>query len=183
MIQVICGSRDKNGQTAQAVDAVCRGITSAGGKLEVVYLPELTIERCRQCDHDGWGICRDGSGCVIDDDLQPLVDKIKLAEGVVFATPVYFSDLSESLRAFLDRFRRFVHKGGGMEGVTGKPALLLCVAGGGGGGAPQCVVQMEKITRTIGFDILDTVPARKQNLKNKIEGFEQTGRWFCESSS
>jgi multimeric flavodoxin WrbA len=115
---------------------------------------------------------------VIEDDLQGVVDKIVAAEGVVFASPVYFSDMSESLRCFLDRFRRFAFKGGGMEGVTAKPALLLCVAGGGGGGAPQCLIQMEKIVHTIGLSVRDAVPVRRQNLEKKTKTLEHTGLWF-----
>ena len=179
MIQIVSGSRNPDGKTAKATDAVCRGIKTANRDVEVTYLPQLVIERCRQCDADGWGVCRDGSGCVIEDDLQPLVDKITEAKGVVFATPVYFSDMSESLRGFLDRFRRFAFRRGGMEGITGKPALLLCVAGGGGGGSPQCLIQMEKIVKTIGFSVGDTVPVRRQNLAEKIKSLEDTGRWFA----
>ena len=66
----------------------------------------MTIERCRQCDDDGWGLCRREGRCIIEDDFAGLVDKIARADAVVFSTPVYFSDLSESMKAFLDRLRR-----------------------------------------------------------------------------
>jgi multimeric flavodoxin WrbA len=179
-IRIISGSRNPEGQTARAIDALARGIGNAKGIVDTTFLPEKRIERCRQCEADGWGICRDGSGCVIDDDLQSVVDSIVQADGVVFATPVYFSDMSESLRAFLDRFRRFAFKGGGSQGITAKPALLLCVAGGGGGGAPLCLIQMEKITSTIGFSVRDAIPVRRQNLERKAGILEQTGKWFSD---
>ncbi len=180
IIRIISGSRNPKGRTAQAIEAFVRGIGDAKGTADLSFLPEMRIERCRQCESDGWGVCRDGSGCVIDDDLQGVVDTIVQADGVVFASPVYFSDMSESLRAFLDRFRRFAFKGVGTQGVTAKPALLLCVAGGGGGGALQCLIQMEKIASTIGFSVRDAVPVRRQNIENKIGSLEQTGRWFSE---
>ena len=69
----------------------------------VSTLPEMAIERCRQCDADGWGVCRARGSCVIEDDFAGLVERMREADAIVFATPVYFSDLSESLRAILDR--------------------------------------------------------------------------------
>ena len=55
-IVMISGSRNREGRTAQALAAVATGIAAAGGNSEIVFLPELNIERCRQCEKDGWGI-------------------------------------------------------------------------------------------------------------------------------
>ena len=177
-VVTISGSRNPEGQTARAIRAFNIGVEAQGGEVKVVHLPEQAIERCRQCDSDGWGRCRDGSGCVIDDDFEKTVDEIIDADGVVLVTPVYFSDLAESLRSFLDRLRRVARKRGGMTGIESKPAVCLCVAGGGGGGAPSCAVQMEKIATTIGFDICDIIPIRRQNLDHKCKVLELTGGWF-----
>jgi multimeric flavodoxin WrbA len=103
----------------------------------------------------------------------------------VFATPVYFSDLSESLRAFLDRLRRTcIHQEAGRRGLAGKPAVGICVAGGGGGGAPACAVSLEKVLATCRFDVVDMVPARRQNLDMKLGVLRATGQWLagCPSS-
>ena len=102
----ILGSRNPQGQTARATDALLRRATSEGCEVEKVFLPEMTIERCRQCNDDGWGACRAEGRCVIKDDFASVVDRARDADAVVFSTPVYFSDLSESLRALLGRLRR-----------------------------------------------------------------------------
>lgn len=177
-IVAVSGSRNPDGQTARAIKAFLNGVEAKGGNTRVHYLPELALERCRQCDANGWGQCRDASGCTIEDDYESTVESIVSADGVLFATPVYYADLAESLRSFLDRLRRVVREAGGMRGVDGKPAVCLCVAGGGGGGAPWCAVQLEKNTATIGFDIRDIVPARRQNLDHKCKVLESTGAWF-----
>ena len=182
-IVTISGSRNPDGQTAQAIKAFNSGVESRGGKTTVLHLPELAVERCRQCDADGWGKCRDGSGCVIDDDFETIVEAVKSADGVLLATPVYYGDLAESIRSLLDRFRRVARKGGGMQGVEGKPAVCVCVAGGGGGGAPSCAAQLEKIATTVGFSIRDIVPARRQNLDHKCKVLELTGGWFVDECS
>lgn len=176
----ISGSRNPEGQTARAMKAAVEGIESTGGSVETHYLPAMKIERCRQCDAAGWGDCRAKGNCVIEDDLAMLVDGIRDADGVIFATPVYFGDLSESLRAFLDRVRRIGRNEDGKKGLEGTPALGICVAGGGGGGAPFCCFSLDKVLRTIGFDLYDTVPVRRQNLEAKIPALKLIGKAFAE---
>ena len=180
-VLVISGSRNPEGQTARAAKALLAGVESAGGKSEIVFLPTLSIECCRQCEDNGWGLCRSEGHCVIDDDLAPLVEKIKAADAIAFATPVYFGDLSESMRAFLDRMRRVYRHSTSKEGVSGKRAVGICVAGGGGGGAPNCAVSLEKVLSTIGFDVVDMIPARRQNLDMKVEILKVVGAWLVTS--
>ena len=177
---LISGSRNRAGQTASAAQAFVDGCSSAGGQVEQVFLPEMKIERCRQCEDDGWGLCRNEGRCIIEDDFAGLVQRIRAADAVVFATPVYFGDLSESLKAFLNRLRRVCRKGEGKQGIEGKPAIGICVAGGGGGGAPMCTQILDRTLATCGFDVLDVVPAHRQNLLMKREMLRTLGRWFAE---
>ena len=173
----IVGSRNPHGQTARAAAACADGMASNGATVEAVFLPTLNIERCRQCDDDGWGICRTEGRCTIEDDFANLVDEIERADAVIFATPVYYSDLSESLRAFLDRLRRTATHAVAGNPVEGKPALGVCVAGGGGGGGPACALTLEKVLATCGFDVIDVIPVRRQNLDLKLDTLRATGAW------
>jgi len=179
-VLILNGARNPGGQTARAAEALAEGARAAGAGVENVLLPALAIERCRQCNDDGWGTCRVSGDCIIQDDLASLVGKIAAADRVVFATPVYFSDLSESLRAFLDRLRRTCMHDGGRARVHGAPAVGICVAGGGGGGAPECARRLERIVSLCGFDCLDMVPVRRQNLEQKCTVLHATGRWLAE---
>ena len=176
---VISGSRNPEGQTGRAAKAFLEGVAKAGGQSDIVSLPPMNIERCRQCEDDGWGICRSEGRCVIEDDFPSLVEKIRSAEVVVFATPVYFSDLSESLRAFLDRLRRTCVNDAGRVGIEGKPAVGICVAGGGGGGSPECIARLEWTLRTSKFNVMDMIPVRRQNLDEKIAVLKATGEWVA----
>ena len=180
---IISGSRNPEGQTAQAVGAARKGMEAVGCDVETLFLPALDVERCRQCDNDGWGLCRKEGRCVIDDDFADIADKIRSADVVVFATPVYYSDLSESLRAFLDRLRRTCTQPPGREGIDGKPALGVCVAGGGGGGAPACCLSLEKVLTTCGFDVTDLIPVRRQNLSAKLTTLQHGGSALAEGQN
>jgi len=182
-VLLLLGSRNPQGQTARAASALLKGATSRGAATEALFLPQMTIERCRQCNDNGWGLCRSEGRCVIEDDLAPLMAKMSEADLVVFATPVYFADLSESLRALLDRVRRIAQHRADRAGLAGKPAVGLCVAGGGGGGAPRCCLRLDEILAKIGFDLVDMWPVRRQNLEAKLPLLEQAGAWLAELPS
>lgn len=171
------GSRNKEGQTAQALAAFTTGLESAGASVETLVLPEQEIERCRQCENDGWGTCREGR-CSIEDGFAPIFQSIRAADRVVMATPVYFGDLSESLLALLTRLRRVAWFTPKPNGIAEKPAVGICVAGGGGGGAPRCCDVMQHVLSTCGFDVKDVIPARRQNLGMKVDALRVAGAWF-----
>ena len=115
---------------------------------------------------------------MIDDEFEGIVNNIRKADSIIFATPVYFGDLSESLRAFLDRLRRICMHPSVQTKIDGKPVVGICVAGGGGSGAPSCAVSLEKILTRCGFDLLDLVPVKRQNLEMKLSVLKITGQWL-----
>lgn len=175
----LIGSRNPEGRTAKSAGAVERGLHREGVSTASHIITEMNIERCRMCDENGWGICRSEGRCVIEDDFAGIVESIKDSDLVIFATPVYFSDLSESMRALLDRLRRITRHESAKRAIEGKMALGVCMAGGGGGGAPTCCYLMERTLATCGFDLVDMVPARRQNFDLKLEVLETTGRWLA----
>ncbi len=171
----LSGSRDPEGQTAQALGAFAAGLAEAGTDTKTEYLPGLDVQRCRQCDSDGWGQCKREGVCIIEDDFERLVREINSADLVIFATPVYFGDLSESIRAFLDRLRRISRSDEARRLIEGTRAVGICVAGGGGGGAPACCLSLEKVVRTCGFDLLDVFAIRRQTLHRRVQTLHDEG--------
>ena len=181
---IISGSRDREGQTARITKAVQKGIADGKGTSEVIFLTELNLERCRQCDPDGWGLCRRESRCIIDDDLASVMKKMDAADVLVFANPVYFGDLSESMRAFLDRYRRTLFKPGaaprpGFSMGGGKPAIGISFAGGSGNGTVSSSLTLERVLQTCGLDVVDMIQVRRQNMDVKIPMLEMTGKWLA----
>jgi NAD(P)H-dependent FMN reductase len=186
-ILLLSGSKNPQGKTAQAINAIRKGVARAGGDSECLFLTEQKLEMCRQCNDDGWGICRSEHRCIIEDDFASIVEKIKSADVIVFATPVYFGDLSESMRGFLDRLRRIRFTFGGPPalGVSrGEPAAQripavgLCYAGGSGNGTASCCMFLERTLQTCGFDVVDMILTRRQNLEVKMPMLELTGQWL-----
>jgi len=178
-VLLVYGSRNPEGQTARAGAALALGLSEMGAWSEAVFLPLIEVERCRQCDDNGWGTCRSEGVCVIEDDFAGVVERIRRSDAVAVLTPVYYGDLSESLRAFLDRLRRVCTHDDGKVGIAGKPCIGIAVAGGGGGGSPTCLVSLERVLGTCGFDVLDLVPVRRQNADLKASVLKTTGAWLA----
>lgn len=179
-IGIILGSRDPRGRTATAARAVLHAVIGDGVQCDQTFLTERPLERCRQCDDDGWGPCRRDGVCVVDDALPALIERLRVANAMVFATPVYYSAPSESMQAFLDRLRRVcAHEGARADRLAGMPVVGVCVAGGGGGGATRCCVALEQVLLDCGFEVLDMVPVRRQNLHIKKHVLRTVGRWLA----
>jgi len=179
-IVAIIGSRSRRGQTARAAEALCMGAAGAGAKWDSVFLPELDMRRCKQCDADGWGRCMRKGLCVMEEDrFASVTERLREADAAIIATPVYFSDLSESLRAYLDRLRRICsHPEARADRLADKPVIGVCVAGGSGGGACRCTVALERVLLDCGLDVVDMIPARRQNLAAKLPLLKGVGRWL-----
>lgn len=170
----IQSSANPDGLTASLAQAVLKGVRDNGGKTELVHLNQLSLRPCIACDK-GWGMCRDEGVCVLEDDFKDLAEKLGKSGAVVFATPVYFNDLSESARIFLDRLRR-CERGVGFKTFAGKKAIGIASAGGSGRGAVHALYNLEHYLRRLEFDIFDLVTVTRFSKDHKLEMLEKAGR-------
>ena len=98
-IVVIQGGGRPKGNTAQLVDSFKRGAEEAGHSVEVISLLRHEVKGCLGCN-----ACRYGKPCVQKDGFNDLVPKIKEADLLVFASPLYFWTVSSRIKAFIERF-------------------------------------------------------------------------------
>lgn len=98
-VLVVMGGGRPKGNTAQLVDAFVKGAEEAGHLVEKVSLLKTEVKGCLGCN-----ACRYGKQCVQKDGFNELVPKIKGADLVVFASPLYFWTISSKLKAFIERF-------------------------------------------------------------------------------
>ncbi|MFH1032285.1 MAG: flavodoxin family protein [Chloroflexota bacterium] len=94
----VIGSPRKNGNTEILARHTLKAIAEEGLDTEVVRLAGLDIKPCTACE-----ICRKEERCPIDDDLWPIYLKLKEADAIILATPVYFGSATGQMKAFMDR--------------------------------------------------------------------------------
>ena len=79
--------------------AFARGIVSvSGGEVSVIHTAQKHIEYCTGCF-----ICKKTGQCVIDDDMQDIIDKIKESDVVFFSFPVYCHAMPAELKVVVER--------------------------------------------------------------------------------
>jgi len=173
---VIQTSPNHDGLTATAALQVIKGAEAAGHSTELVHLNSLVIKKCKACD-GGWGQCRREGTCILEDDFAWLMEKILEADGLVFSTPVYWWDISESAKTFLDRMRR-IETYHGFKRYSDKPYIGIACAGGSGNGCARALYLLEEYLKRIGFKNYDLVTVTKANMGHKLPMLEKAGESF-----
>ena len=149
------------------------GFKAQDGDVELIHLNNLNIRSGIACEN-GWGKCRDGD-CILVDDFQGIREKIGEADALVFVTPVYFGDLSESARRFLDRLRR-TEAFSGRGTCHGKPFIGVAAAVGSGNGAVRVLGNLEYYFKRLGCMIVDLVPVTKFSGEHKYSMLLEAGK-------
>jgi multimeric flavodoxin WrbA len=90
------------------------------------------------------------------------------ADALVFVTPVYWGDLSESMKAFTDRLRRCEASQGEESGLANKPVLMVAAAGGSGNGMITCLASLERWIQHVRARKWDFIPVNRWNRAYKL---------------
>ena len=120
----VVGSPRKNGNTEFLTQHTLQAIAEEGLDTELITLAGLDIRPCDACR-----VCQKEERCPIEDDLFPLYTRIKEAEAIILATPVYYGSATALLKAFMERTG---HIGAPRRVYAGKVGGPLVVARRGG---------------------------------------------------
>jgi multimeric flavodoxin WrbA len=97
-VVVVSSSFRKNGNSETLANEFIRGAKETGNEVETIYLRDITLNYCKGCF-----ACLKLNHCVIDDDAKELMEKVRMADVLCFATPIYYYAMSGQLKTFLDR--------------------------------------------------------------------------------
>lgn len=117
----------RQGNTAWVLDYALQEAEKAEGvKTESLHLAGLKIADCNHCS---WCMKQQTSEklCSIDDDANPILEKVRGCDVLILASPVYFSRLSGTMACFIDRTRCFTHGKNGHLALKGKIGVALAV--------------------------------------------------------
>ncbi|PLX78036.1 MAG: NADPH-dependent FMN reductase [Desulfuromonas sp.] len=100
-MKIVClyGSPRRQGNSAELARRFLAAAEVHGAEICEYHLNNLTLRGCQGCNR-----CKqDLETCVLEDDLAPVLDAVFDADLVVFASPVYYGDVSAQLKMFIDR--------------------------------------------------------------------------------
>ena len=120
-VVVIVGSPRKGGNTEIMTAHTLKAVAEEGLETELIPLAGLEIEPCSACM-----ACSKGPRCSIDDDLGPIYLKMKAADGIILASPVYFGSATALIKGLIERTGYLSRFGG--ESFKGKVGGSLVVA-------------------------------------------------------
>lgn len=98
-IVVLVGSMRKGGNTDLLAQAFAEGAKQKH-TVEIVSVADYKVNPCIGCNTC---FTRKGNACFQKDDMPEIYEKLKDAEMVAIASPVYFYGISAQLKAIIDR--------------------------------------------------------------------------------
>ena len=102
-IIAINGSPRKKENTSTLLNKVLEGASSNGAETEMVHLYDFTYKGCNSCF-----ACKLINGnsygqCCINDEISPILKKIKNADAIVLGSPIYLGSITGEMKSFMER--------------------------------------------------------------------------------
>ena len=139
---VILGSPRKGNSEAIAM-AIANEAKAKGNTIKEYRINQLkNAKGCQSC----YG-CKKAGKCVVKDDVSEILDDIRAADSIIFATPIYFGQPSAQFRIVQDRFFGFL--GGDFKPnlAAGKKAAIVVTCGSGIDGANKTADEIEGMAK------------------------------------
>jgi multimeric flavodoxin WrbA len=97
----LMGSPRKEGNSTTLAREAVRSAQESGAHVDCFHLQDMNIRPCRACEY-----CRQAGAprqCSQDDDMQLLYPKVKAADAILIAGPVYWFTIGAQTKLFMDR--------------------------------------------------------------------------------
>lgn len=112
--------------TTRLVEKALEGAASTGAYTEMVVLKALTMEFCRNCLTCYQDLESEIAPCSIEDDVRPILEKIRDADGIILASPVHSGFVTGLMVSFLERASwTLLRPTGELLGLKGVPEPRL----------------------------------------------------------
>ncbi|OGO01347.1 MAG: hypothetical protein A2Y90_00535 [Chloroflexi bacterium RBG_13_52_12] len=120
----IVGSPRKAGNTEILTAHCLKAMAEEGLETELIRLAGLDIRGCNHC-----GYCHENEGCSIEDDLQPVYEKMIKADALIVASPVYYGSATALVKGLLERAGFMSFRNKPFTGKVGGPLVVARRAG------------------------------------------------------
>lgn len=151
--------------TRQLAALVLEGAAEAGAEIEMIDLCDLQVTPCTACEG-----CSINGICVFEDDVSTLVERMKDADGIVFASPVYIDNISGQMKIFFDRLADAIH----YQVLAGKYGCSVATTHTSGG--DQVVAYQNHVLNYLGVITVGGVSVATGGVQEAVEAAEPDAR-------
>jgi len=152
---IITGNPKQDGLCHSVANEIMRGASDGGAEVETLNVAGM--ESCRNCGN-GWGTCREQHRCSYGENgFDKAQEVVRDADMLCIITPVYWGEVAEGLKSFMDKLRRCENMMKKDGALAGKQVLLVASPGGSGNGMLSCLEQMDRFCRHTGAAIFDYI--------------------------
>ena len=104
-IAAVNGGPRKKCNTAQMLDSFLSGVKEAApdAEIQTIHLYDYLYTGCKSCFACQMTANREDLGCRVKDSITALLRDTFHADGIVFASPIYYLNVSAQLRSFWER--------------------------------------------------------------------------------
>ncbi len=127
---LLTASPRPNGNTAELLKPFMATLEGAGAEIQCLDLPHMNILPCKGCF--ACQPIKDRYGCVIEDDVPMIMNKILSSDVLVLASPIYSWYCTTPMKSFLDRhfgMNKYYYKGERKSLWQGKKVALITTHG------------------------------------------------------
>ena len=104
ILAINASPRTIRSNTRRLAQFILEGAETAGAETEMIDLCDLRVTPCTACEG-----CSFNGICVFEDDVPLIIERMKEADGIVFASPVYIDNVSGQMKIFFDRLADAIH--------------------------------------------------------------------------
>ncbi|AFM23882.1 flavodoxin family protein [Desulfomonile tiedjei] len=120
IIAILGSPRAKSNSTALA-KTILSATAEKGAEIQEFQLNKLNYKGCQACETCKTKLDR----CVLKDDLTVVLDAIREADAVIFASPNYFGEVSGQFKTFFDRTYSFLDPDFSSRLQPGKTSVFI----------------------------------------------------------
>ena len=159
-ILALIGSPRKNGNCDILVNKLVEKID---GEKEVLFLNDLDLKYCNACQ-----ACQKGD-CIKDDDGRKIIDEMLDSDIIVFASPIYYGQMSAQAKTIVDRF--YMISQNPDKSFEGKKVIQVFTQANPGDAFDAYIKSLETMPFAyMGMEVIDTIIAK--GAAGKGEGIE-----------
>lgn len=127
----ISGSPRKGQNCEKMIADAIEVAKERGFETDTVFISTSEVAPCKAC-----GACREKDCCVIDDSMEEIYEKMRVADGIIVAAPVYMGNYPAQLKALFDRSVLLRRKNFALKNKVG---AALSVGGSRNGGQEKTI--------------------------------------------